>query len=469
MTSTRLTVLFLIIAGLSSGCMVGPNYQRPQIDIPNSFKEAPTGWKMAEPADAIYRGQWWQIWQDDTLNQLASQVASANLTIAQALANYRQAQAQVQSAQADFFPNLSANTGASRNQNNLGTTKKVSLDASWEIDFWGKTARSVEAATAVAGSEEAALAVAQLSQEAQLVQNYFALRVLDKRKQLAQDTVNLYQRTFKITENQYKVGVVSKLDVMSAQSQLKSAEAQVIDLDLSRKQYEHAIAILIGKAPAQFTLSENKAWQPVSVTIPNALPSSLLERRPDIAQAERNVIAANAKIGVAKAAYYPSLSLSASGGYSATHLADLFDVPSRVWAVGASLAEVLFDGGARTASVKAAQAAYDGSVAGYRLTVLTALQEVEDNLAAVQALAQEQKLHKEALNAASISAKLALNQYKAGTTTFVTVAQAQTSQNNAEQTVWQTIGQELSSQTLLIKALGGGWSQISHSGKSINQ
>lgn len=461
MNKKQLAVIILGILFLG-GCAVGPNYVRPDIDVGTHFKEAPKGWQFANPKDTIDRGAWWQIWQDPILNELAEQVRPANLTVAQALANYRQARAQVQSSKAEFFPNVDLKGGTNRSRGSSDTTKNLSLDASWEIDFWGKTARSVEAATANAESYGAALRVAQLSQEAELVQNYFALRVVDQRKYLAEQTVSLYKKTLVITQNQYNAGVVSKSDVASAQSQLKSAEAQVVDLELSRRQYEHAIAILIGKAPVQFSLPVNIKWRAHFATIPSSLPSDLLERRPDVAQAERNVMASNAKIGVAKAAFYPTLKLSASTGYGAAHLADLFNSPARVWSVGASLVESLFDGGSKRADVKIAEANYDASVAGYKHTVLGALQEVEDNLAATHLLAQQKSLQTEAYKAAQESARIALNQYRVGTTTFVTVANAQASQFSSEQALWQLIGRELSAQTLLVKSLGGGWIEEAH-------
>ena len=447
------SVLFL------NGCAVGPDYVRPQTEIGTYFKEAPAGWRFASPADTVDRGQWWTIWQDDTLNQLTSQVAPANLSVAQARANYQQARIQVQSAQADFFPGVDLKTGATRNSGSTDTRKSLSLDASWELDFWGKTSRSVEAANATAEAKAAALGIARLSAEAQVVQNYFALRVLDQRKHLTEQTIALYQRTLSITENQYKAGIVSKADVASAQAQLKSAQAQKLDLELSRRQYEHAIAILIGKAPVHFSLPVNLAWKPVFPKTPAFLPGDLLERRPDIAEAERQMMAANARIGVAKAAFYPNVNLSASGGYGAAHLADLFNTPARVWSVGATLAETLFDGGRRNANFKATEAAYDASVAGYRLSILQALQEVEDNLAATSLLSEQKSLQNESLSASKESARIALNQYRAGTTTFVTVASAQASQFNSEQTLWQLMGRQLSAQALLVKSLGGGWQE----------
>ena len=439
------------------GCMVEPDYKRPNVNVAERFKEAPAGWKFARPADTVNRGQWWRIWRDETLNDLAVQVAQENQTVARAWANYREARAKIQSARADFFPQVGLGAGISRNESSSDSKKSLTLDAGWEIDFWGKTARNVEAANASSEAQAAALAAAQLSQEAELVQNYFALRVLDQRKHLTRETIKLYERTLTITQNQYKVGLVAKSDVMSAQAQLKSAQAQLLELELSRRQYEHAIAILIGKAPAEFALAENLNWKPYYPQIPASLPSDLQERRPDIAQAERQMIAANAKIGVAKAAFYPNISLSASGGYKAVHLADLFNVPSRVWSVGAALTEPLFDAGRRRAGVNSAQAVYDASEATYRQTVLNALQEVEDNLAAVTILAQERKLQTESLNAATESSRIALNQYRAGTKIFTTVSSAQITQYNTEQNVWQLSARQLSGQVLLIKALGGLW------------
>lgn len=464
------TSVLLASAILLGGCAVGPDYQRPAMALPAAYKEIPPGWKLAAPADHLPRGDWWLIYRDPYLNDLAAQVRVSNQNVQVAVARYRQARASAQEARAGFLPTLGLNVSGSRNRssgdNNSNSGGSVSsgnsttLDASWEPDLWGLVRRSVESSDASTQASAADLAAAELSAQAELVQDYLQLRIIDSQRRLAADTIAAYRRSLQLTQNQYAAGIVTKADVAQAQGQLKTAEAQAIDLDLSRKQLEHAIAILIGKAPADFSLAENANWRPFVPDIPSGVPSDVLERRPDVASAERAAASANAQIGVARAAYFPALTLTASGGFQSGDLASWFNAPGRVWSLGASLAQFIFDGGARVARDQQAVAAYDASAAAYRQTVLGALQEVEDNLAGLSLLGKEIDAQRQALAANQESERLALNQYKAGTVSYLNVVTAQTARYNSASSVLQSQGRQLSASVLLVKALGGGWDGV---------
>lgn len=450
----------LLCLPLLAACAVGPDYVRPDMPLPAHYKEAAPGWKIADPADHAPRGAWWTVYADPELDRLVAALNANNQTLQVALANYRQARAAAQEARAGFFPTVGATASTSRKQtggNQAVTNGHVfSLDASWEPDLWGQVRRTVEASDASTQASAASLAAAQLSAQAELVQDYLQLRVTERQRQLSADTIAAYSQSLTLTRNQFDAGLVTRADVAQALAQLKTVEAQAIDYDLSRRQLEHAIAILVGKAPADFDLSAT-ATLPALPATPAELPSSLLERRPDIAAAERAVAAANATIGVRQSAYFPALTLSASGGFSAAGFASWFNTPARVWSLGAGLAETLFDAGARSARVEQARAAYDASAAQYRQTVLSGLQEVEDNLAALTLLAEEALRQQEAVAAAREAERLALNEYRAGTADFTTVATAQASRRQSEITALQLEGRRYSASVLLIKALGGGW------------
>ncbi|GHD55563.1 efflux transporter outer membrane subunit [Jeongeupia chitinilytica] len=468
----RIRILPLILAAALAGCAVGPDYQRPDSAATASgpaaadaFREVPEGWTVASPADHVPRGAWWTVYGDPLLNELAAQVDVSNQNVAAAIARYRQARSSAQEARAAFFPTLGLSYGASRNGSydkntqavQIQNSQTLSLDASWEPDIWGGIRRQVESSDAGAEASAADLAAARLSAQAELVQDYLQLRITDAQKRLADETAAAYARSLKLTQNKYAAGIVTRADVAQAQSQLKSAEAQAIDLELSRRQLEHAIAILVGKAPSQFSLVADPGWQPALPMIPAGVPSQLLERRPDVASAERAVASANAQVGVAKAAFFPSLVLKASGGFQSASLSDWFNAPGRVWALGATVAETIFDAGARSARSDQAVAAYDASVATYRQTVLGGLQEVEDNLAAIDLLAKEVDAQNDAVAAAREAERLALNQYTAGTVDYLNVASAQATRYASEKTALQLVGRQLSASVLLIKAIGGGW------------
>ncbi|MCI1003831.1 efflux transporter outer membrane subunit [Herbaspirillum sp. C7C8] len=460
-----------------AACSVGPDYVRPQMDTgPAVFKEG-QHWKPAQPRDLMADGKWWEMFGDPQLNALADQVDISNQNLALAEANFRSAVALVQSSRSAYAPTLSASAGASRGRSgsagsssatSSGTSTSssssgsvrnaytFSLTASWEADIWGKVRRDVESSQASAQASAADLAAARLSAQAQLAQNYLQLRVLDAQQQLLEDTVQAYQRSLQVTQNQYAAGLAAKSDVIQAQTQLKSAQASALDNGVTRAQVEHAIALLVGKTPAQFSLPRAPLTA-VAPPVPQGVPSMLLERRPDVAAAERRVASANAKIGVAKAAYFPSLTLSASGGYQSSTFADWFTLPGRVWSLGPQLAQTIFDGGARAAATDQAIATYDGTVATYKQTVLTAFQEVEDNLAALRILEQEAAVQGEALQAARQAVTLVTNQYKAGTVSYVNVITAQATALSAELTSLSILNRRMAASVLLAKALGGGW------------
>ena len=456
---SALSVIFLV-----SGCAVGPDYVRPTIDTPAAFKEQGP-WKTAEPGQIDSNHRWWEAYRDPILNDLVDKAAAANQNIRFAEAQYRQAQAAAQAARASFWPSIGYQAGDQRAQTNssnsgpkLADTYTVGLNASWEADVWGRVRRTVEAGDASAQASVATLAAARLSIQATLAQNYLQLRVTDLLKELYARTVAGYQRSLQLTTNQYKAGVALRSDVAQAQTQLLTAQAQLIDLDATRNQLEHSIAILIGQAPASFSLPAVPApLQAVLPQIPTGVPSDLLERRPDIASAERLAAAANANIGVAKAALFPALTLSATGGYSSAAFGVLFDTPSRVWSLGAALAGTLFDGGLRTARTAQAVAAYDASAAQYKQTVLGGFQEVEDNLSTLRVLDQESAVQAQAVEAAQLAERLALSQYRAGTATYLVVVTTQAASLAAQRTAVQLTGRQLVASVALIKAVGGGW------------
>jgi NodT family efflux transporter outer membrane factor (OMF) lipoprotein len=430
------------------------------------FKEI-KGWKEAQPRDHEITIQWWKVFNDPLLNSLGEQVSISNQSLVQAEAQYRQALALVQGARANYFPQIAASAAVTRaqstgnNNSNAGTVTanqhSVALSAGWEIDVWGRVRRQVESNTASAQASAADLQALRLSLQAELAQYYFLLCTLDAQKKILDDTVAAYQKAYELTRNRYNAGVAAKAEVAQALTQLKATQAQAIDIGVQRAQLEHAIALLIGKAPADFSIPATSITAKMP-QIPTAVPSALLERRPDIASAERSIAAANAQIGVAKTAYFPSLSLSASTGYQSSGLVDLFAAPGFFWALGpAALAQTLYDGGARKAQMEQAVAAYDGTVAAYRQTVLAGFQQVEDNLSALRILDEEARVQDEALISARESVALTINQYKAGTVSYLNVIITQYVALTNERAALAIRGQRLTAAVLLIKALGGGW------------
>jgi NodT family efflux transporter outer membrane factor (OMF) lipoprotein len=456
---------------LPAACTLGPNYARPAVEAPAAYKEA-QGWKPAQPRDNEPRGNWWSVFNDPQLDALASQVEVSNQTIKAAEARVREARALTQQAQAALFPIVTANASATRSGGRGGTGSNVdnaggqgggprnnfnvALDVNWELDLWGRVRRTIEAGEATAQASVADLEAAKLSAQAQLAEDYFLLRVQDAQIRLLNDTVDAYQKSLKLTQNQYAVGVAARADVAQAETQLKSTQAQALDAGVQRVQLEHAIAVLLGKPPADFSI----AAEAVATTfppIPPGLPSELLERRPDIAAAERRAAAANAQVGVAEAAFFPSLTLSATGGFQSSVLSQLFSLPSRYWSLGPALAQTIFDAGLRRAQTAQAMATYDENVASYRQTVLAGFQEVEDNLAALRILEQEALVQDEAVKSARESLTITLNQYRAGTANYLAVVVAQATALSNERAALAILARRQTASVTLIKALGGGW------------
>lgn len=445
-----------------TGCSVGPNYERPVVAAP-AFKE--TGeWKPAEPSEQIARGKWWEAYGDPVLNGLEDRVEVSSATLQIAEARFRQAQAAATIARSPLFPSLNATGSADRGKSsarssNGGVTQNTfgaGLEANWEFDIWGRVRRSAQAGQAFAEAGAADLESARLSLHASLAQTYFSLRVADTQQSLYSRIIADYTRSLKMTQNRYTQGIDTRVDVATAETQLKSAQAQAIDLSLTRSQLEHAIAILLGQPPATFSLP------PADLTLsppptPAQIPSQQLERRPDIASAERQLAAASAEIGVAKAGYFPVFSLSGSAGYQSSRYQNLFNSPNEIWSLGASALMPLFNAGKVKAGVAQARAAYDEALGNYRQTVLAAFQEVEDNLAATNLLASEATIQSEAVDAARQSAVITLNQYKAGTVSYLNVVVAQSAQLNAERAAAEILGRRLNASVVLFKAAGGTW------------
>jgi NodT family efflux transporter outer membrane factor (OMF) lipoprotein len=460
----KLTTFLLPLLLSLAACTVGPDYVRPAAETPQAYKEA-EGWKPAQPSDHVLRGDWWEAFNDPLLNDLEKQVSISNQNLAQAEAQYRQARALVQSARSGYVPTVGAGASADRSRSSAGGNTinrgvrdnyAISADATWELDLWGRVRRSVESSQAGAQASAADLESLRLSAQAELAQNYFQLRSLDTQKQILDDTIAAYRRNLQLTENQYAAGIVARADVVQAQTQLKTTQAQALDIGVQRAQLEHAIALLIGRPASTFAIAPAPlAAEPPA--IPVGMPSDLLERRPDIAAAERGMAAANAEIGVAKAAYYPTLTISAAAGFQSSSLSDLISAPNRFWSVGPALAQTLFDGGARRALTDQAVAAYDANVAFYRQTVLTGFKEVEDNLAALRILEEEARIQEEAVQSARHSVALTTNQYKAGLVSYLNVIVVQASALNIERNAVEIRNSRLAASVALIKALGGGW------------
>ena len=450
-----------------SACTVGPNYSRPAVETPGQYKEADVSTMSKSIADVV-NVNWWEIFGDPVLNGLEQQVDISNQNVAQAEAAFRQARALVQAARAQYFPTVTVGVGISGVQNsatanpgsssasNAFTEHSLPIDVSWELDVWGRIRRLVESNEANAQASAADLEAAKLSAQAELAQDYFLLRSLDAQKQLLDDTAVAYQKSLELTTNRYNSGIASRGDVLQAETQLKTTQAQAIDIEVQRAQVEHAIALLVGKAPADVSISRAPLTTAPPL-IPSGVPEELLQRRPDVAAAERQVAAANAAIGVAEAAYFPTVSVGAHGGFESSNWSKWISVLGRFWSVGLSLSQTVFDGGLRGAQVDAARAAYDANIAAYRQTVLTGFQEVDDNLAAQRILGSEARVQDDAVRAAQQSLAVTMNQYQAGIVSYLNVIVAQTIALNNQSTAVGILARRLNASVLLIKALGGGW------------
>jgi len=475
----KLSLPFICIALALAGCAAGPDYHRPDAPTGSVFREA-AGWQTAQPADDALRGDWWAGYGDPDLDALMERIDIGNQNLAAADAALRQARALATQARSALFPSIGINaserrarsstsSSSSTNSNFPGvrTTYAASLDASWEVDLWGRLRRGYEGVQANVQASAADLENVRLVARAQLASDFLQLRVVDAQKRLYDDTVAAYERSLTIVRNQYAAGTVARADVVQAETQLQSARAQAIDLDVTRRQLEHAVAVVVGVPPSELRIAPlpiggvtdagMAVTGPQLPAIPAALPASLLERRPDIAGAERRMATANAQIGVNEAAWFPALTLSASTGWSAGLIGDLFTAPARTWSLGPALAGTLIDAGQRRAVIEQSRAAYDEQVAVYRQTVLGGLQEVEDNLGALRVLADEAAVQAQATASARLAAQLVLNQYKAGTVGFLSVLTAQTTALANERASLTIEGRRLTAHVALIKALGGGW------------
>jgi NodT family efflux transporter outer membrane factor (OMF) lipoprotein len=442
---------------LLTACAVGPNYKRPAFDPSAAYKEQ-DGWKPSEPNDALDRGPWWEIFHDEVLNGLEAQVNISNENVKAAAAAVEEARALVRQAQAGFWPSVTANASRTRSvtgDSNPITVTSAGVSANWDIYLWGQIRRSTESDRASMQASEAALASARLAAQTELATDYFQLRAQDQLQIILNDIVAAEQQSLKITENRYRVGVAAKADVVNAQTQLLSSQAQQVNA-LQRAILEHAIAVLVGQPPSQFSIA-TAAMRADVPTVPPGLPSTLLERRPDVAQAERQVAAANAQIGVAISAYFPALTISGSDDYKGTTISHLIRTANRVWAIGPSVALSVFDAGLRRAQVAQARAAYEQRVDNYRQTVLASLQQVEDDIATLRVLEQRGIIEESTVKAAREAETLTLNQYKAGTVPYSSVITAQTTRLNSEENALSVLSGRLQASVAIIQALGGGW------------
>ena len=472
-------VLVATTCALLGACAVGPNYKRPAFDVSAAYKEQ-DGWKPSEPNDALDRGAWWEIYNDPVLNGLEAQINISNQNVLAAAASVEEARALLRQAQAGFWPSVSLNasrtrtvqgTGSSRGtilgtgsgtggtilgNNTTSTVTDLGVSGNWELDLWGRIRRTTESDRASMQASEAALAGARLSAQATLATDYFELRAQDQLQIILNDIVAAEQLSLKITENRYRVGVAAKADVVSAQTQLLSSQADQANAPLQRAILEHAIAVLTGQQPANFSLPTAVMRKDVP-TVPAGIPSTLLERRPDVAQAERQVAASNAQIGVQISAFFPTLDITGSDDYRGNTISHLIRTANRVWAIGPSLALTVFDAGLRRAQVAQARATHEATVDNYRQTVLTGLEQVEDDIVTLRVLEQRAVIEDAAVKAAREAETLTLNQYKAGTVPYSSVITAQTTRLNAEETDLNVLSSRLQGSVALIQALGGGW------------
>jgi NodT family efflux transporter outer membrane factor (OMF) lipoprotein len=462
----RVGVTLLPLIGLTA-CMVGPDYVRPTIDVGVQFKESP-GWKLAQPALAnAPREPWWLMYRDSTLTQLMQELNVSNQNIALAEARFRQAVAVTQGARAPLLPSITATgsatrTGAAGSASGLSTSATnnsygLSAQAAWQIDIWGSVRRNIESTDATELALAADVSGARLTAQTALALAYLQVRVLDEQRRLLTATVDAYQRALKLTQNRYNAGISGQGDVSVARTQLESTRAQLIDLEQQRAIFENAVAVLLGRAPSTFAIQAEKVPL-VPPMVPVGLPSELLERRPDVAAAERRTAAANAQIGVATAAWFPNLTLNANAGYRSNDFTQWFTAPAQFWALGPQLAALIFDGGARQAQINQTRAQFDAQVAIYRQTVLTALQEVENAMVQMRVFEQEEAVQRLAVQSAQQSLRLARNQYDQGLIDYLSVAVLETTALNNERTYITLVGNRFAASVRLVASLGGGWS-----------
>ncbi len=461
-------VFFAVALLQLNGCTVGPNYHTPVMETPPAYKEV-GDWKPAQPNDQNLGGDWWKIFQDPQLDALELQVDVSNQNLKAAEAQYQQARAILRYSRADYYPTVTAGPSASRTRTSAnrpasnatfaGITYNdfvLPFNVSYEVDVWGRVRRTVESYREQAQASAADLATVNLSMHADLAVDYFLARSLDAEEQLLNSTVAQYEQALELIQSRFAGGIASEVEVQQADTQLETTRAEAIDVGVARAQYEHAVAILIGKPPAEFSLPPLPLVAPPP-PIPVSVPSELLERRPDIAAAERRVASANAQIGVAKAAYYPQINLGASGGFESGSITTLLQGPSGLWSIGLSAAETIFDAGRRRAASDQAIAAYDQTVANYRETVLTSFEQVEDNIAALRILEHEAQVQDKAVVAAQKYLELANTRYTGGVTSYLEVTTAETAALTDEVTAVNILGRRMVDAVSLVQALGGGW------------
>ena len=457
-------IAVLLALATVSGCLIGPDYERPQPAAAPAaeYKEA-MGFRPAVPRDTVDRGPWWSMYGDPTLDRLAAQVDISNQNLKVSEAAYRQARALVRQDQSPLYPTLGytgagqqSGQGAQRGGGNSVGQFSAGATLSWEIDVWGNIRRQIESDSAAAQASAADLASARLSAQSDVTTNYFALRISEQRTLLFQESVTAFTRSLQIVQNQVNAGIASRVDLTQAQTQLEQTRAQLVAEAINRAQFEHAIAVLVGKAPSDFSIAPAPLPQHVP-TVDAGVPSAMLERRPDIAAAERQMAAANAQIGVAVGAFYPNITLNGSIGFLNTMLGPLFQIATAVWAIGPQLAGTLVDGGARSAQVEGARANYDKTVATYRQTVLTAFQQAEDGLVQQRILQQQEQVQRGAVGSAREAERLALNQYRAGTVPYTTVVTTQATALSAEQVLLNIRLSRFTASATLVKTIGGGW------------
>ncbi len=479
-SSGALTVAVLCL--VLSACNPAPKYRKPSMPAPVAYKEAVpqqfkegAGWKLAQPGDDKLRAKWWEIYADPVLSALEEQVSTGNQSLAASEANFREARSLVVSARSSLFPTVGASptytnsrvsstirgrtivgSGTGSTSSGIYNDFSFPVDVSYTVDFWHRIRNTIAANTYSAQASAADVATAKLSFEAELAQDYFEVRAIDAQRAILEDTLNNYRSSLNLTTTLYRTGIDSEQDVTQAQTQLDTATAQLTDLGTARAQYEHAIATLIGRAAGNFGLAPGR-FNPNPPQVPVALPSVLLERRPDIAAYERQVAAANAQIGVARAAYYPNVTLTASGGLETSSFTQWFTWPSRFWSLGPSVSQTIYDAGARRAQVEQAQALYDAAIANYRQTVLNAFQAVEDNLANLRILDQEVSQQQTAIASSAHYLDLAMVRYKTGVDSYLNVITAETAVLSNRETQVQTQLREMAASVSLVMALGGGW------------
>lgn len=473
---SKRTVILFLLPLLLTACSVGPDYKQPEVPVSAKYKEAPKGWKIAQPQDRFERGAWWKIFHDPQLNALEDQLNKSNQNIKNAEANYRNALAVLAQARAGYYPTINLSFAASRDfqrsasgsltdsagnvvegaTTGFSNTYALFTNAIWEPDLWGSVRRQVESQQAAAQASAALLASTRLSLQALLAQTYFQLQTADLDQKILDDTVAGYKKSLQLTQNRYKAGTAARSDVVQAQSLLQTAQANAINNKIARSQFEHAIAVLIGLPPANLSIKP-MPLRTKPPKIPGDIPSQLLERRPDVAQAERQMQQANAQIGVAIAAFYPNIVLTPSANAQNNRNTTTFSLANVGWSLAGQITQTIFDGGLRRATTAAARANYDASVANYRQVVLTAFQDVEDQLVALQTLDKQIAVQKQAVNSAFYALKLITNQYKSGVAAYSDVILSEITAYNAQKVLADLRGQQMVAAVNLVKALGGGW------------